>query len=146
MPNPPSIPMQTLSNLLQDPEFLYKNIVNDSFEVMNAIEFPCGQDYVIGFTVQYKSYEEFDLCFLIQFLIRTKYADNTYQILFMTYHNNKFFEITLNDDSDLVKGMTTMQVEDFLTENMMISKKAEQLVIHKLFERLSENRIYHMQG
>lgn len=146
MPNPPLIPMQTLSNLLQDPQFLYKNMLNDSFEVMNAIEFPCGQDYVIGFTVQYKSYEEFDLRFLIQFLIRTKREDNAYQILFMTYHNNKLFQVTLDDDSDLVEGMTTMQVEDFLTENMMISKNAEQLLIHKLFERLSENRIYHMQG
>ncbi|NWK51867.1 hypothetical protein HYG89_04715 [Acinetobacter sp. SwsAc5] len=146
MSNPPLIAMQTLSNLLQDPQFLYKNMLNDSFEVMNATESPCGQDYVIGFTVQYKSYEEFDLRFLIQFLIRTKYADNTYQILFMTYHNNKIVEITLNDDSDLVEGMTTMEVEDFLTENMMISKNAEQLLIHKLFERLSENRIYHMQG
>lgn len=146
MCNTPLIPKKTLSNLLQDPQFLYKNMLNDSFEVMNATESPSYQDYVIGFTVQYKLYEEFDLRFLIQFLIHTKREDNNYQILFMTYHNNKLFEVTLDDDSDLVEGMTTMEVEDFLTENMMISKNAEQLVIHKLFERLSENRIYHMQG
>lgn len=138
---PFKIPKQILSNLLLDSLFLYKNLLEDSFMVLDYVEGEIENNYLLGFTIQFRFQDQDVLKLMVTFMVNTSHENGTFTVKFIPYDNGKLFEAVLDDDSNAVEGMSTEETEMFINENAELPIRVKQLVISKLYEKLSENVI-----
>lgn len=141
MNTPYQIPKKLLSNLLKDELFLFKNIYEDTFLVMDSVDSEDRQDYLLGFTVQYRFQDQDVLKLLITFMVNNYMEGNSFNINFVPFDNGKLFEVILDDESNAVSGMNTEETESFINEHAVLPVRVQQLVISKMYGMLSENRI-----
>lgn len=136
------IPKQILTNLMLDTDFLYKNAINDSFEILESnIGCESGDFYEVGYTIKYHFQEDDALIFLYSMSLLNKQDNQTFSSEFLPYSNGKCFEISIDDRCNAVEGMTTQQLENFITEKVTYSHRLQLLAISQLNEKLAENLI-----